>query len=114
MTKAQIVDGRFLMRKETEFQEKEKEKEVRENAKAKAAKARKKAQNDSVVERGKAKAAVVAGESSKFAIRKGKEVIYDLLLCIFAYPNRDGHSSVGGPSLSNILFYAVAYLIFSL
>ena len=81
------VDGEFLMKKETEFQEKEQE--VGDNATAKAAKARKKARNDSVVEKGKGKgkAAVVAGGSSKSAKQKGKEVVYDLLLCIFAYFN---------------------------
>ena len=45
---------------------------MEENAKAKAAKARKKAQNDSVVVKGKGKAAVVAGESSRSANRKEK------------------------------------------
>ena len=61
---------------------------VEENAKAKAAKARKKAQNDSVVGKGKGRAAMVAGESSRSAKQKGKEVIYGLLLLrIFAYFN---------------------------
>ena len=63
ITTAQVVDGGFLVKKETAF--KEKEQEVEEKAKAKAAKARKTAQNDSVVGKGKGKAAVVAGKSSK-------------------------------------------------
>ena len=60
---------------------------MEENAKAKAAKARTKAPNDSVVRKGKGKAAVVAGESSNSAEQKGKVVVNDLLLCIFAYFN---------------------------
>ena len=56
---------------------------MEENAKARAAMARTKAQNDPVVGKGKGKAAAVTGESSKSA----KEVIYDLLLRIFAYFN---------------------------
>ena len=61
---------------------------MEEKAKAKAEKAQTKAQNDSVVGKGKGKAAVLADESSKSAKQKGKEVIYDLLLLrIFAYFN---------------------------
>ena len=74
------MDEEFLMKRETEFQEKQQE--LEENAKAKAAKARTKAQNDLVVGKGKGKAAVMIGESSKSAKEKGKEVIYDLLFRI--------------------------------
>ena len=74
------------MKKGLEFQEKEQKAE--ENAKAKAAKARAKGKTDSVVGEGKGEAAVVAGESSKSAKQKGKEVLYALLLLrIFAYFN---------------------------
>ena len=74
------------MKKEMEFQEKDQKAE--ENAKAKAAKARTKAQTDSVVGKGKGRASVVAGEPSKSAKQKGKEVLYALLLIlIFAYFN---------------------------
>ena len=45
---------------------------MEENAKAKAAKAQTKAQNNSVVVKGKGKAAVVTGESSRSANRKEK------------------------------------------
>ena len=82
MTQAQVADGGFLMKKELEFQEKEQKAE--ENAKAKTSKARTKEKTDSVVGKGKGKAAVVGGESSKSAKQKGKEV---LLLRIFAYFN---------------------------
>ena len=82
MTKAQVVDGESVTKKETEFQEKEQK--VEGKAKARAARARSKAQNDSVTGKGKGK----AGESSKSAKQTGKEVIYDpLLLHIFAYFN---------------------------
>ena len=84
ITQAQVADGGFLMKKELEFQEKEQKAE--ENAKEKAAKARTKKKTDSVVWKGKGKAAVVAGESSKSAKQKGKEVLYALLLLrIFEY-----------------------------
>ena len=86
MAQAQVADGGFLMKKELEFQEKEQK--VEENAKAKAAEARTKGKPDSVVGKGKGKVAVVAGESSKSAKQKGKEVLYALfLLRIFAYFN---------------------------
>ena len=45
---------------------------MEENAKAEAAEAQTKAQNDSVVRKGKGKAAVVAGKSSKSAKQKEK------------------------------------------
>ena len=73
MAQAQVVDGGFLMKKGMEFQEKDQKAE--ENAKAKAAKARTKAQEDSVVGKGKGRAVVVAGESSKSAKQKGREVL---------------------------------------
>ena len=71
------------MKKEMEYQEKEQKAE--ENAKARTAKARTKAKTDSVVGKGKVKTVVVAGESSKSAKQKGKEVLYDLR--IFSYFN---------------------------
>ena len=58
---------------------------MEENTKAKAAKARTKAQNDSVVVKGKGKAAVVGGESSKSAKQKGKEVTYSTISSYFAF-----------------------------
>ena len=74
VTKAQVVDGEFVMKKEIAFQEKEQEAE--KNAEAKAAKAKAKAQNDAVgVGKRKGKAAAVAGVSSKNTKRKGKKVL---------------------------------------
>ena len=74
MTKAQVVDGEFVMKKEILFQKKEQEAE--KNAEAIAAKAKTKAQNDTVVVgKGKGKAAVVGGVSSKTTKQKGKEVL---------------------------------------
>ena len=59
MTKAQVVDGEFVM-KEILFQKKEQE--AGKNAEAIAAKAKTKAQNGAVVVgKGKGKAAVVGG-----------------------------------------------------
>ena len=73
MTKAQVVDGEFVMKEEVAFQEKEQEAE--KNAEAKAAKAKEKARNDAVVVgKRKGKAAAVAGVSSKNTKQKGKEV----------------------------------------
>ena len=46
MTKAQVVDGEFVMKKEIAFQEKEQEAE--KNAEAKAAKAKAKTKKDAV------------------------------------------------------------------
>ena len=68
---ARMVDGRFLMKKDIEFQEKGQKAE--ENAKVKTAKARTKVQTGSVVGKGRGKASVVAIESSKSPKQKGKE-----------------------------------------
>ena len=74
MTKAQVVDGEFVMKKEIAFQEKVQEAE--KNAEAIVAKAKSKARNDAVaVGKGKGKAAAVAGVSSKTAKQTGKEVL---------------------------------------
>ena len=57
---------------------------MEENAEARAGKVKTKAQNDSVVEKGKGKAVVSSGSAKQ----KGKEVLYDPpLRCIFAYSN---------------------------
>ena len=81
VAKARVVGGEFLMKKEMRFQEKEKQ--VEENAKARAGKVKTKAQNDSVVEKGKGKAVAFSGSAEQ----KGKEVLYDLPLCTFAHSN---------------------------
>ena len=74
MTKAQEVDGEFVMKKEIAFQEKEQEAE--KNAEAKVAKAKAKVRNDAVaVGKRNGKAAAVAGVSSKNTKQKGKEVL---------------------------------------
>ena len=74
VTKAQVVDGEFVMKKEIVFQEKEQEAE--KNAEAKAAKAKAKARNDVLaVGKRKGKAAVVASMSSKNTKQKAKEVV---------------------------------------
>ena len=74
MTKAQVVDGEFVMKKEIAFQEKVQEAE--KNAEAIVAKAKSKAQIDAVaVGKRKGKAAAVAGVSSKNTKQKGKEVL---------------------------------------
>ena len=74
MTKAQVVDGEFVMKKEIAFQEKVQEAE--KNAEAIVAKAKSKAQIDAVaVGKGKGQAAAVAGVSSKTTKQKGKEVL---------------------------------------
>ena len=56
---------------------------MEENAEARAGKVKTKAQNDSVVGKGKGKAVVSSGSAKQ----KGKEVLYDPPLCIFAYSN---------------------------
>ena len=87
MTKAQVVDEEFVMKKKILFQKKEQEAE--KNAEAIAAKAKTKAQNDAVVVgKGKGKAAVVGGMFSKTNYKEERERgTYDLLPCIFAYSN---------------------------
>ena len=73
MTKAQVVDGEFVMKKEILFK---KEQEAEKNAEAITAKAKTKAQNEAVVVgKGRGKAAVVGGVSSKTTKQKGKEVL---------------------------------------
>ena len=61
VTKARVVGGEFLIKKEMEYQEKEQK--VEENAEARAAKVRTKAQNDSVVEKGNGKVVVSSGSA---------------------------------------------------
>ena len=57
---------------------------MEENAKARAGKVKTKAQNDSVMEKGKGKAVVSSGSAKQ----KGKEILYVLpLLSIFVYSN---------------------------
>ena len=74
VTKAQVVDGKFVMKEEVAFQEKEQE--AKKNAEAKAAKAKAKARNDAVaVGKRKGKAAAVAGVSSKKTKQEVKEVL---------------------------------------
>ena len=74
MTKAQVVDGGFVIKNEILFQKKEQE--VEKNAEAITAKAKTKAQNDAVVVgKGKGKAAVVGSVSSRTTRQKGKEVL---------------------------------------
>ena len=74
MTKTQVVDEEFVMKKEILFQKKEQEAE--KNAEAIAAKAKTKTRGDAVVVgKGKGKVAVVGGVSSKTIKQKGKEVL---------------------------------------
>ena len=74
VTKAQVVDGEYVKKKEIAFQEKEQEAE--KNAEAKVAKAKEKARNDAVaVGKRKGKVAAVAGVSSKNTKQKVKKVV---------------------------------------